>query len=421
MTSSATSTVDPPSPRERVPAVPMSSPDITEAEIASVTSVLRTGCLSIGPQIVAFERLAAARAAVRHARGVSSGTAALHLGVLAAGVDDGDLVITTPFSFVASANCVLYERGIPIFVDVDPESGAIDPALVAEAARDLQSGGAARERWLPRGMRGSPKAGTLKAILPVHPFGHPADMDPIRAVAADCGALVIEDACEAVGSEYRGQPCGGLGDIGAFAFYPNKQVTTGEGGMVLTNRGDIADLVGSWRNQGRDAMSAWLEHDRLGYNYRLDELSAALGVTQFGRLDELVARRACVAAWYTERLRDRPSVTVPQVLPYVTAMSWFAYVVRLEPPLDRQVVMDGLLARGIPSRPYFTPIHQQPFYVARFGYQRGDYPVTERLGACSLALPFSGTMTESDVDRVCDALVALASHTGTTTHAPRNA
>jgi len=401
-----------PVPPGDLPAVPMSSPDITEIEIAAVTAVLRTGCLSIGPQLTTFEREAALLAGVRHARGVSSGTAGLHLAVLAAGVNEGDLVITTPFSFVASANCLLYERAIPIFVDVDPQSGNIDPALVAEAAHDLQSGGAARNRWLPRRGRGTGEPGALKAILPVHAFGHPADMDPIRAVADQCGAFVIEDACEAVGSAYRGRPCGSLGDIGVFAFYPNKQVTTGEGGMVLTDRDDVAALVGSLRNQGRDAMSAWLEHDRLGYNYRLDELSAALGVAQCGRLDELVSRRARVAGWYTERLEGIPGVAAPEGLPYATRMSWFAYVVRLAPDVNRQHVMDGLAARGVPSRPYFSPIHLQSFYVTRFGYRRGDFPVTEALGENSLALPFSGTMTESQVDRVCEALFALTTSAG---------
>jgi dTDP-4-amino-4,6-dideoxygalactose transaminase len=302
----------------------MSGPDITESEVAAVTAVLRTGCLSLGPQLTAFEREVARLTRVDHAGGVSSGTAGLHLSIIAADVHDGDLVITTPFSFIASANCILYERAIPIFVDVDAQSGTIDAALVAEAVRDVHAGGRSRARWMPPLVRGTGAAGAVKAILPVHAFGHPADMDPIRAAAAEAGALVIEDACEAVGSEYRGRPCGGLGDMGVLAFYPNKQVTTGEGGMVLTDRDTLAALVRSLRNQGRDAMSAWLEHDRLGYNYRLDELSAALGLAQFARLEELVGRRARVARWYAERLDGIPGLELPQVLPYVTRLSWFA-------------------------------------------------------------------------------------------------
>jgi len=379
--------------------IPMSGPDITASEINAVTEVLASGCLSIGPRLDTFERQVEALTGATHAFGVSSGTAGLHLAVIAAGVRDGDLVITTPFSFVASANCILYERAIPVFVDVDPVTGNIDPALVADAARDLDAGGRARERWLPRGAARA--TGSVKAILPVHAFGQPADMDPILETAASTGAVVIEDACEAVGSEYKHRACGALGDIGVFAFYPNKQVTTGEGGMLVTNREDFAALFVSMRNQGRDAMSAWLEHDRLGYNYRMDELSAALGVAQFARLPELLARRERVARLYSEMLDSIPGVTLPIVHPAVTRMSWFAYVIRLDTEIDRTQVMSDLALRGVPTRPYFTPIPLQPFYVQRFGYGRGGFPVTEALGDMSLALPFSGTMTLSDVERVC--------------------
>jgi dTDP-4-amino-4,6-dideoxygalactose transaminase len=381
--------------------VPMSGPDITASEIASVTEVLASGCLSIGPMLSAFERRIEALTGARHAAGVSSGTAGLHLAVIAAGVGERDLVITTPFSFVASANCILYERAIPVFVDVDPVTGNIDTALVREAVRDIQAGGAARQRWLPRTATAT---GDLKAILPVHAFGQPADMDPILEAASSAGAVVIEDACEAVGSEYKHRPCGGIGDVGVFAFYPNKQATTGEGGMLVTSRDDFAALFLSLRNQGRDAMSAWLEHDRLGYNYRMDELSAALGVAQFARLEELLVRRERVAQWYSERLGSVPGITLPFVDPMVTRMSWFAYVIRIEPEISRVQLMTDLAARGVPTRPYFTPIHLQPFYAERFAYRRGDYPVTEALGDTSLALPFSGTMTSSDVDRVCTEL-----------------
>jgi dTDP-4-amino-4,6-dideoxygalactose transaminase len=386
--------------------VPMSGPDISDSEIGAVMGVLHSGCLSIGPQIEAFEQHVRRLAGARHAVAVSSGTAGLHLAVIAAGIDAGDLVITTSFSFVASANCVLYERAIPVFVDVDPVTGNIDPELVAVAARDLQAGGAARERWLPPAARNNAcRTGPLKGILAVHAFGHPADMDPIADVAAAHGVPLIEDACEAVGAEYRGRPAGALGDVGVFAFYPNKQVTTGEGGMIVTDHDEFAALFRSLRNQGRGAMNGWLEHDRLGYNYRMDELSAALGAAQFARLSDLLARRDRVAAAYTERLASAAGITTPIVLDG-TRMSWFAYVVRLDPQVDRLAVIADLADRGVPTRPYFTPIHLQPFYMAQFGYGRGDFPITEALGDTCLALPFSGTMSDAQIDRVVNELSA---------------
>jgi dTDP-4-amino-4,6-dideoxygalactose transaminase len=244
----------------------------------------------------------------------------------------------------------------------------------------------------------------LKAILPVHAFGQPADMDPILEVAREHGLAVIEDACEALGAEYKGRKAGTLGDAAVFAFYPNKQMTTGEGGLIVTDRDDWADLFYSLRNQGRDVFDAWLNHTRLGYNYRLDEMSAALGLAQIKRIDELLAKRARVAGWYNERLADIERVERPAIAPTTTRMSWFVYVVRIRPPADRDEVMRRLADAGIPSRPYFTPIHLQPFYWETFGYRRGDYPVTEELADVSLALPFSGIMTEDQVDRVCDAL-----------------
>jgi len=250
----------------------------------------------------------------------------------------------------------------------------------------------------------------MRAVMPVHAFGQPCDMDPILATAAEHGLAVIEDACEAIGAEYKGRPAGTLGDAAVFAFYPNKQITTGEGGMIVTGRDDWEPLFRSLRNQGRDVFDAWLNHTRLGYNYRLDELSAALGAAQMGRIDELLARRARVAAWYDERLAGLAGVERPAVAPAVTRMSWFVYVVRVTAPAGRDAVMARLAEAGVPSRPYFTPIHLQPFYRRRFGYEPGDFPVTEELGAISLALPFSGVMSEEQVDYVCAQLrLALAS------------
>ena len=368
--------------------IPMCEPDITAAERVAVDEVLRGTTLSIGPRLELFERRIASYVGARHAAGVSSGTAGLHLCMLAAGVGEYDLVITTPFSFVASANAAMYVRARPIFVDVEPRALTIDPQRLAGTARTLSR---------RHGRR-------LKAILPVHVFGQTADMDPVLEIAQRYGLAVIEDACEAIGAEYKGRSAGTIGDAGVFAFYPNKQMTTGEGGMIVTDDPGWDALFRSLRNQGRDTFDGWLAHSRLGYNYRLDELSAALGAVQAERLDELLAKRERVAGWYAARLAGLEGVERPSPAPWTTRMSWFVYVVRLAPRHDRDRVIRDLEARGIPARPYFPPIHLQPFYRGRFGLRPGDFPVTEAAGASCLALPFFGTMHEEQVDTVCGAL-----------------
>ena len=368
--------------------IPMCEPDITAAEREAVDEVLRGTTLSIGPRLELFERRIAAYVGTRHAAGVSSGTAGLHLCMLAAGVGEYDLVLTTPFSFVASANAIMYVRARPVFVDIEPNALTIDPQRLADTARVVSR---------RHGRR-------LKAILPVHVFGQTADMDPILEIAERHGLAVIEDACEAIGATYKGRPAGTIGDAGVFAFYPNKQMTTGEGGMVVTNHHGWDALFRSLRNQGRDVFDGWLAHSRLGYNYRLDELSAALGAVQAQRLDELLEKRARVAAWYEERLASLEGVERPGPAAWTTRMSWFVYVVRLAPRHDRDRLIRELEARGVPARPYFPPIHLQPFYRGRFGLRPGDFPVTEAAGASCLALPFFGAMREEQVDYVCGAL-----------------
>ena len=389
-------------------AISMASPDITEAERQAVNQVMNTPVLSIGPQLQAFEQAVADYVGCDHAIGVNSGTSGLHLSVIAAGIRADDLVITTPFSFIASANCMLYERAIPVFVDVDPRTGNIDPDQVSEAAEALNNGQKhAADSWMPPALRNGSSAAAghrLKGILPVHAFGQPADMDPLLKVAQTYDLKVIEDACEAIGAEYKGRQAGTLSHAATFAFYPNKQMTTGEGGLIVTDEDDWANLFRSLRNQGRDIFNAWLSHTRLGYNYRLDEMSAALGLVQIERIEELLAKRARVAAWYNERLANMELIDRPWVAPTTTRMSWFVYVVRIKSPASRNEVMQKLAECGIPSRPYFSPIHLQPFYQEKFGYKPGDFPVTEHLGQVSLALPFSGVMTESQVDQVCNAL-----------------
>ncbi len=384
------------------PVVPMSSPDLTDAERQVIQNVLNTPNLSMGPYTQAFEGAFRELTGLRHAIAVNSGTAGLHLCVRAAGLGPGDLVITTPFSFVSSSNVLLFEQAVPVFVDVDPRSGNIDPSLVGEAAEALSAGGQAARRWLPR--RGAPADGQLKALLAVDVFGQPADWDALEALGRRHGLKVIEDSCEALGAEYKGRKAGAFGDYAVFAFYPNKQITTGEGGMIVTDDDQAAALMRALRNQGRVPGDTWLSHTHLGYNYRIDEMSAALGAVQMTRLEELLAKRQRVADWYAERLVDIGAVEPPFLDAATSRVSWFVYVIRLAHGIDRAGVAHRLAQRGIPVRPYFLPIHLQPYMVERFGYRPGDFPVTEDLGQRGLALPFSGRMDEGQVDLVCRAL-----------------
>lgn len=384
--------------------IQMSSPDLTAAERNAVLDVLNTPFLSMGHWVLDFEKAFTEYTGRAHAIAVSSGTTGLHLCVRAAGIGQGDLVLTTPFSFVASANVLLYESAIPVFIDVDAATGNLNPALLAEAAHDLMTGGTPAKRWLPR--RGAEGHRGLKAILAVDVFGQPADLDPIRRVADQYGLGMIEDACEALGAEYRGRLAGTAGDTSVFAFYPNKQITTGEGGMIVTDNAASATLMRALRNQGRASGDTWLQHTHLGYNYRLDEMSAALGMVQMTRLAELLAKRDQVAAWYETRLERISGVRPPSIEPFTTRMSWFVYVVHFEQHIDRDALAHRMTARGIPVRPYFLPIHLQPYMVERFGFREGDFPRTEDLGRRGLALPFSGVMRESEVETVCQALRA---------------
>lgn len=373
----------------------MSSPDLTDADRQAVQEVLNTPILSMGKHTPAFEKTFCDLTGAKHAVAVNSGTAGLHLCVRAAGIGTGDLVITTPFSFVASSNVMLFENAIPIFVDVDARTGNINPELLADAADNI-------DKYLPR--KGKSKNAKLKALLPVDVFGQPADMDAINAVARKHDLKVIEDSCEALGATYKGKQAGTLGDFGVFAFYPNKQITTGEGGVIITNDDKAADFMRALRNQGRAPGDTWLQHTHLGYNYRIDEMSAALGQAQMQRLDELLKKREQVAAWYEARLSEIPAVEVPFVESSTTRMSWFVYVIRFDARINRDDIAKRLDARGIPVRPYFLPIHLQPYMAERFGWRAGDFPVTEDLGRRGLAVPFSSVMTEAQVEAVCAAI-----------------
>jgi perosamine synthetase len=360
---------------------PLAKPDIGARELELVTEVLTSDILAIGPFTQRFEAGIAALTDRREAIACSSGTAGLHLGVRALDIGDGDEVITTPFSFVASANCLLYERAVPHFVDIEEDSLGINPDLV-EAAASIRT----------------------RAILPVHVFGRPCRIDAVEAVARRRGWRVIEDACEGLGSSIGGRPLGSFGDVAVFAFYPNKQITTGEGGMVITDDPSLAETMRSLRNQGRDAGGTWLRHVRLGYNYRLDEMSAAVGVAQLERLDELRRGRARVVAAYEKALGDQDWIRLPRA-GAGEDVDWFVYVVRLDPKVDRDGLIGRLAALGVPSRPYFAPIHLQPFYRAMFGFKPGDFPVAERVAASTLALPFSSRLANEDVKSVASALI----------------
>jgi perosamine synthetase len=361
--------------------IPLSSPDIHADDIELVVRVLRSNRLSIGPFIKQLERDFAGYIGTKYAVAVTNGTSGLHLCMRAAGLAEGDEVITTPFSFIASANCILYERATPVFVDIDEASLNIDPALVARAIT-------ARTR----------------AMLPVHVFGQPCAMDELQAVCRDRNLVLVEDACEAVGAEYKGRKVGTFGKAAVFSFYPNKAMTLGEGAVVATDDPHWAELMQSLRNQGRSDGGTGYFSDRLGYNYRLDEMSAALGVAQLERLDRLLAQRQAVATRYSEMLRRVPGVTVKSAVSSTTRMSWFVFVIHLDPRIDRDRVIEQLEARGIPSRVYFTPIHLEPYYRQRFGFKPGDFPVAERVAASILALPFHTNLSDAEMDEVVAAL-----------------
>jgi perosamine synthetase len=366
--------------------IPLARPNITQAEIDAVVAVLQTPQLSMGPKVPEFEADFARYCGTRHAIACSNGTTGLHLIVRAMGIKEGDEVITTPFSFVASANCVLMEGARPVFVDIEADTWNIDPRRIETAVT-------------PR----------TKAVLPVDVFGQVADMDAIREIAQRHHARVIEDSCESLGSRYRGRPAGSLGDAGVFGFYPNKQITTGEGGMVVTDDDAIADLCRSMRNQGRDAGGGWLAHPRMGYNYRLSDINCAIGIVQLRRIEELLAARSRVCRWYQQRLADEHRIALQKVPPHVH-MSWFVFVVRLADrytQIDRDRILKTLAARGIGCSNYFAPIHLQPFYVEQFGYKSGDFPVCETVAARTIALPFHHELTEGDVDFVCHELRQL--------------
>jgi len=365
--------------------IPLAQADIGPEEARAVSDVVVSERLALGPRLDAFERAMAGYVGVRHAVAVNSGTSALHLILEGLGIGEGDEVITTSFSFIASANCILFVRATPVFVDIDPTTLCIDPARVEAAIT-------------PR----------TKAVLAVDVFGHPADWPELERITRAHDLLLIEDSAEALGSTLDGRSCGSFGRAGIFGFYPNKQITTGEGGMVVTDDDELANVCRSMANQGRGEGDAWLEHVRLGYNYRMDELSAALGLAQLGRIGEFIESRTHVSSWYEEELAACPEITTPSIADPATS-SWFVYVVRLSDDFDaaqRNAILATLEREGVGCRNYFAPIHLQPFYREALGTKAGSLPVTEHVGARTIALPFFNRLTRDQVARVAHALRA---------------
>jgi len=364
--------------------IPLSSPDITELEINAVLDVLKTPNLSLGPKLGEFESIVAEYVGVKYAVAVNSGTSGLHLAVRSLGINDGDEVITTPFSFIASANCLLFERAKPVFVDIDPLTLNMDVSKIEASI-----------------------TGKTKAILSVDVFGLPCAMDEIWAIAKRYDLKVIEDSCEALGATYKNHKAGTLGDVGLFAFYPNKQITTGEGGIICTDDKEIAELCRSMRNQGRDVGAGWLQHARLGYNYRISDINCALGIAQMSRLSVILKSRSAVAEMYNKRLNDCKLLKVPEETIGDSKRSWFVYVVQLTDDFSqplRNSILKRLRQAGIGCSAYFTPIHLQPFYVEQFGYSEGDFPSTESIARRTIALPFFNNLTEDNVNYICGKL-----------------
>jgi len=353
----------------------LSKPDITDLERKAVLEVLKTSCLSLGPKVKELEKEIAEYVGVKYAIAVNSGTSALHLIIRALNIKDNDEVITSPFSFISSSNCILYERAKPVFVDINPKTLNIDTSKIEDKI--------------------SPNT---KAILAVDVFANSADWEELERIAKKHNLYLIEDSAEALGSEYMGKKCGSFGDAAVFSFFPNKQITTaGEGGMILTNDKNIADFCYSERNQGRrQDNNKWLEHVRLGYNYRMPEVCAAMGIAQLKRIDEILEKRARVASLYNEKLKDFKEIDIPN-----NSGSWFVYVIKLD---NRDKIIKEMADNGIQCSDYFQPIHLQPYYKERFGFKQGDFPVCEQVSQRVIALPFYNSLQEEQIDFIVKTL-----------------
>jgi len=364
--------------------IPLAKPYVGEEEIKAVSEVIRSGWLSLGPKLTEFENKFAEFIGTKHAVAVNSGTSGLHLCIKALNIKPGDEVITSSFSFVASSNPVILEGGKPVFVDIDERTYNIDPQKLEEAITE-----------------------NTKAVVLVHIFGQPCNMEAIMKIAEKKRIPIIEDACEALGAAFNGKKVGTFGEASVFGFYPNKQITTGEGGIIVTNDDEIAAMYRSWRNQGRDDSGEWLNHVRIGYNYRIDELSCAMGLEQLKKVDFILNKRREIADKYTEKLKHIDEIITPYVDPKVE-ISWWVYYLQAKEGLDRNKILGYLNENGISSRAYFyPPIHLQPIYKKLFGYVGGELPVTERVSSRGFIIPFFIDMTNEQIDRVC-AVIARA-------------
>jgi perosamine synthetase len=366
--------------------VALSAPWLDEREEELAVEVLRSGRLSLGPAIDRFEELFAGAVGAPYAAAVSSGTAGLHLLCRIAGLGPGDEAITSPYSFVASANCAIYEGATPVFADIDPRTLNLDPAAVEAAVSER-----------------------TKAVVAVDIYGYPCELEPLRAICDRYGLALIQDSCEALGSLYRGEPVGSHGPPAVFAFYPNKQITTGEGGVVTTHSEEEWLLLKSLRNQGRADGGGWLEHARLGFNYRLDDIRAAIGIGQLEKLSEILALRREAAERYAELLHGIEGLELPCPDDEQHVRSWFVYVVTLPEGADREAVVAALEERGVQTARYLPCIHLQPYMRERYGFSEGLCPTAEAISARTLALPFHARIEADDQEYVADALGAALS------------
>jgi perosamine synthetase len=368
--------------------IPLSAPDITEADIAAVTAVLRTSRLSLGPRLEEFEQSIARYVGTTQAVAVNSGTSALHLCIRALGISEGDEVIVPSFAFIAVANVLRYERAVPVFVDIDPQTLNLDPARIEEAIT-------------PR----------TRAIIVVHTFGSPAALDEIQEIARHHKLIVIEDACEALGAQFDGRRVGSFGDAAVFGFYPNKQITTGEGGMLVTNDSNVAAFARKLRNQGRGDSGEWLQHEELGYNYRISELNCALGAEQLQRIDSILDKREAIAREYHRQLQNQPDLELPPIKLPRRRISWFVYVLRLNKRFaasHRDRIVQEMASQGIACGRYFAPLHLQPAYRSQ-PHRCMTLTHTESIAPRTLALPFFNKITGDQIAEVCETLVSLLS------------
>lgn len=364
----------------------LSRPDITEAEINAVTEVLRSPNLALGPKLVEFEQKIAGYAGCKHAIAVNSGTSGLFLCFNALGIGPGDEVITTPFTFIASVNSIIMAGAKPVFVDINEDNLNINPDKIEAAITER-----------------------TKAIEPVIVFGNPAGIDQVCDIAQKHNLAVVEDSCEGLGSVYKGKKVGSFGTMGNFAFYPNKQITTGEGGIIVTDDDDLADMCYSLRNQGRGKGGGWLAHERLGYNYRLSDINCALGIVQLSRIEEFKAKRAQVASWYQQLLDEDERIIVPHA-PAESDMSWFVFVIRLSKKYNqshKEQVMKKMHENGVQVSNYFPPVHLQPYLVRDYGFKAGDFPITESVCERTIALPFYNNLPKDQVEYVCRTLIKI--------------